>query len=202
MVLFYLFIVLAFPEGERFIFLLGCIVAGMGSFALIEIMSTNSDDLLKPAVFAMILIPILGILWWNGFKTFSRFVPLLSNETFDVAEHVQASTSPDENYLALVRQDEAEWLPFLFQRAPLVSQWGSEWLGAYNEQTLLMSRFGGCRTSEDWSCVENVILETGDNPDYLVTYVNDERLNQQIFTTGQWTKIYMNKRYTLWSRSN
>lgn len=202
MVLFYLFIVLAFPEGERFIFLLGCIVAGMGLFALIEIMSTNSDDLLKPAVFAMILIPILGILWWNGFKTFSRFVPLLSNETFDVAEHVQASTSPDENYLALVRQDEAEWLPFLFQRAPLVSQWGSEWLGAYNEQTLLMSRFGGCRTSEDWSCVENVILETGDNPDYLVTYVNDERLNQQIFTTGQWTKIYMNKRYTLWSRSN
>ena len=202
MVLFFLLIILAFPEGERFIFLLGCIVAGIGLSAVIDWGFVISRGRIKPAVFAMILIPLLGNLWLNGFKTLSQYAPLLSNETFDVAEHVQESTSPDGKYLALVRQDEAEWMPFLFQRKPLVSQWGSEWLGAYNEQTRLMSRFGGCRVSEDWSCVESVILETGDNPDYLVTYINDEKLNQQIFTTGQWTQIYTNKRYSLWSRIN
>ena len=202
MVLFYLFIVLAFPEGERFIFLLGCIIAGVGLFALIAWVSTISDGRLKPTVFALILIPILGILWWNGFKALSRYSPLISNETFDVAEHVQASTLPNETYLALVRQDEAEWMPFLFQRKPLVSQWGSEWLGAYNEQTYLMSRFGGCRVSEDWSCVESVIRETANGPDYVVTYVNDEKLNQQLIETSQWTQVYTNRRYTLWSRNN
>ena len=202
MVLFYILIILAFPEGERFIFLLGYIFAGMGISALIDWVAAISDGRLGPAVFAVVLIPILGILWWNGFRTISRYAPLLSNETFDIAEYVQESTSPDGNYLALLRQDEAEWLPFLFQREPLVSQWGSEWLGAYNEQTLLMSQFSGCRTSDDWSCAENVILETGDDPDYVITYVNDDETNQQILATGQWTQIYMNKRYSLWSRIN
>ena len=201
-VLFFLFIIFAFPEGERFTFLLGCMIAGMGSSTLIDWASTISNGRLKPAVSAMILIPILSIIWWNGFKTLSRYVPFLSNETFDVAEKVQASTLPDETYLALVRQDEAEWMPFLFQRQPLVSQWGSEWLGAYNEQTTLMSRFAGCRLSEDWPCVESVILETGDDPEYVVTYVNDEKLNQQLVATNQWIPVYMNKRYVLWSQTN
>ena len=202
MVLFYLFIILLFPEGERFIFLLGYIFAGMGISALINWVSATSDNRLGPAVFAVILIPVLGILWWDGFRTISRYAPLLSNETFDLAGNVQASTLPDGKYLALLRQDEAEWLPFLFQREPLVSQWGSEWLGAYNEQTHLMSRFGGCRTNEDWSCVESVILETGDSPDYVITYVNDDELNRQLLATNQWMQTYTNQRYALWSQIN
>jgi 4-amino-4-deoxy-L-arabinose transferase-like glycosyltransferase len=202
MVLFYLLIIPVFPEGERFIFLLGYISTGMGISALINWVSATTDNRFGSAVFAVILIPILGILWWNGFRTLSRYAPLLTNETFDLAEQVQESTSLDGNYLALVRQDEAEWLPFLFQREPLVSQWGSEWLGAYNEQTLLMSRFGGCRTNENWSCVENIILETGEYPDYVITYVNDDELNQQLLDTNQWTQIYTNQRYALWSQTN
>lgn len=202
MVLFFLLIIFAFPEGERFIFLLGCIIAGMGLSALIDFSFNTSNRRLKPAVFAVILIPILGIIWWNGFRALSRYIPLLSNQTFDLAEHVQVSTFPDGNFLALVRQDESEWLPFLLQRQPLVSQWGSEWLGAYNEQTNFMSCFGGCRLSEDWSCVESIILETGDNRDYVVTYVTDEKLNQRLMATNQWTQVYMNKRYILWSQIN
>lgn len=202
MVLFYLFIILVFPEGERFIFLLSYIFAGIGISALIKWLTATSEGRIKPAVFAVIFIPILGILWWNDFRTISRYAPLLSNETFDLAEHVQTSTLPDGNYLALLRQDEAEWLPFLFQRQPLVSQWGSEWLGAYNEQTLLMSRFGGCRANEDWSCVENIILETGNNPDYVITYMNDDELNRQLLETNRWTQLYTNQRYKLWSQIN
>ncbi|HKY54019.1 MAG TPA: glycosyltransferase family 39 protein [Anaerolineales bacterium] len=201
-ILFFLLIIFAFPEGERFIFLLGCIIVGMGLSALIDWASKTPDNRLKPAVLAIVLIPILGILWWNGFKSLSRYAPLLSNETFDLAEQVQENILRDKTYLALVRQDEAEWLPFLFQREPLVSQWGSEWLGAYNEQTHLMSRFGGCRLSEDWSCVESVILETGDNPDYVITYINDDKLNQQLLDTNRWTQIYTNERYALWSQMN
>ena len=202
LVIFYLFIILAFPEGERFIFLLGYLVAGMGICAVLDWAYAASNGRFSPVVSAVILIPVLGILWWNGFRTLSRYAPLLSNETFDIAEYVQESTSPDGKYLALLRQDEAEWLPFLFQRQPIVSQWGSEWLGAYNEQTLLMSRFGGCRTNEDWLCVENIILETGEHPDYVITYVNDDELNRQLVDTNRWTQIYTNQRYALWSQIN
>ena len=201
-VLFYVFIILVFPEGERFIFLLGYIFSGIGISTLGDWVSAISGGRLKPVLLVVILIPILALLWRNGFRTLSRYVPLLSNETFDLSVQVQANILHDKKYLALVRQDEAEWLPFLFQREPLVSQWGSEWLGAYNEQTLLMSRFGGCRTKEDWSCVESILRETGNNPTYVITYLNDDELNKQIAATNQWMQIYTNKRYTLWSQIN
>jgi hypothetical protein len=50
--------------------------------------------------------------------------------------------------------------------------------------------------------VESIIRETANGPDYVVTYVNDEKLNQQLIETSQWTQVYTNRRYTLWSRNN
>ena len=198
--IFYLFIILIFPEGERFIFLLGCLIAGIGLVSVADWVSILSKGKITPWITVLLLIPLVTILWWNGFETLSRYAPQIENATFDLADYIRANLPADENYLALVRQDEAEWLPFLFQRQPLVSQWGSEWLGTDNVQTYLTSRFTGCQSIQDWSCVERFIPQTGDEPDHVVTYVKDRRLGEQMLSTGQWTQTYTDDTYALWSR--
>ena len=119
--------------------------------------------------------------------------------TFQLAQEVKQNLPPQKSYLALVRQDEAEWLPFLFQRQPLVSQWGSEWLGTYDQQTNLMSRIHSCEMEQDWSCVENLISDQN-YPGALITYVNDKSLNQQLLATNQWSQVYVNERYSFWMK--
>ena len=198
--LFYLFIILVFPEGARFIFLIGCLFAGIGLSALVDWASAISKGRLQPLVITLLLVPVFGIIWWNGFRALSRNTPLIDNATLYLADYVHENMPSNGKYLALMKQDEAEWMPFLFQHQPLVSQWGSEWLGAYNEQTYLTSRFNGCRLNQDWSCVESIIEETGDVPDYVITYVKNNRLNQEILSTNQWMQIYANEIYTVWSQ--
>lgn len=198
--MFYLFIILVFPEGERFIFLLGCLIAGIGLSSIVDWAYIISNGRLKPLVSIILLVPLVGIIWWNGFRTLAGYAPQLENATFELADNVQANMPANENYLALVKQDEAEWMPFLFQRQPLVSQWGSEWLGTANEQTYLTSRFTGCQSIQDWVCVESFIPQTGDEPDYVITYVKDFRLGQQMLSTDRWIRIYANNTYALWSR--
>ena len=89
-------------------------------------------------------------------------------------------------------------MPFLFQREPVVSQWGSEWLGTYDQQTAWMSLFHDCQKAQDWSCVVAVIHKTEKNPDAVITYAINKKLNSQILTTNQWVQVFANKRYILW----
>ncbi|HBX70865.1 MAG TPA: hypothetical protein DEH25_16170, partial [Chloroflexi bacterium] len=144
----------------------------------------------------------IGFLWYNGCRSLNNQSPIIENATFELAENIQTILPLDSKYLALIKQDEAEWLPFLFQRDPIVSQWGSEWLGAYDEQTYLMSLFRDCQERQDWPCVENVIGETGTQPDFLITYSKDKKLNDQLSALPQWESIYKNERYTVWVRVN
>ncbi len=197
---FLFFIIPAFPGGVRFIFLLGCIFAGVGLSTLVDWGVMISKGRLKTMSFVIMIVPLLGIIWWNSYLTLSNYSPRLDENAIDVAESIQGIIAPDETYLALIKQDEAEWLPFLFQREPIVSQWGSEWLGKYNEQTYLMSLFRDCQKTQDWPCVEGAIIETGGYPDHLITYANDVQLNDQISRTKQWKQFYANDRYVVWSR--
>jgi len=147
---------------------------------------------------SIIIFPVLGILWWNGFASISRFTPFLSNSAIELQEKASEIFLKDGTYLSLLIQDEAEWLPFLVQREPLVSQWGSEWLGEYDEQTRLMSMFQGCRKEKDWSCVTAVLKEMGTSPVYVITYRIDKKMNEQIAQVGGWQEIFSNERYTVW----
>ncbi len=200
--LFYLFIILAFPDGSRFVFLIGSIVAGMGLSAVVNRVSVISPAHVRPIVILILLVPILGFLWWNGFVTFSRQSPNLYSAAFDLSKHIQSTILPHEKYLALVNQDEAEWMPFLFQREPVVAQWGSEWLGKYDEQTYLMGLFRDCQRSQDWLCVTSVAKDNEINMDYIITYIKDGKLNNSIMSTREWEEIFVNGRYKVWKKIN
>jgi len=194
----FLLVILAFPEPDRFVFLMGSIAAGIGLFVITEIISRVSMESLKPILAAVVIIPVLGFMWQQGFAATSRNLPQISSDTLDIAHQVQAMMPPDKKYLALIRQNEAEWMPFLFQREPVVCKWGSEWLGTFPVQTNYTAWFRNCQASQDWACVENTIAAIHVTPQYIISYSKDKRLNKDIQYDGAWEKIYENERYVLW----
>jgi hypothetical protein len=194
----YLLVVLAFPESARFVFLMGSIAAGIGLSAVVSIVSGISTERLKPVIVAGLLVPILGFLWWKGFSTLSLRSPRFDNAMLDLADYIQETTSPDQKYLALLKQDEAEWMPFLFEREPVIGHWGSEWLGKFTEQTYFMALFANCVNNQDWVCVKETFVTVNVTPDYLVSYTRNKRLNGNINLDSMWIKIYENNRYVVW----
>lgn len=202
--LFYVFILLIF-RGERFGFLLGSILAGIGlSVIAIELSSIlRKQTSIMPRIgIALIVVPILGYIGWGGFVALSAMTPKMDASMLELADDVQAHVSQDQTYLALVAQDEAEWLPFLFQREPFVAQWGSEWLGTYYQQARLMSLFRSCQKEQDWSCVKAIFDEMNVTPGYIITYAFEKKINEQLLGTDNWEEVYANKRYILWQQNN
>lgn len=194
----YLLVILAFPESARFVFLIGSIAAGIGFSAIPDLLSSISPERLKSVLVAALIIPFLGFFWYEGLTSMSKKLPQLSAATLDLSDHVQEIMPPDHTYLPLVKQDEAEWMPFLFQREPVVGKWGGEWLGIFTEQTQAMGVFRNCQANQDWACVENTITRLNVEPLYMITYVKDRNLNNSIQIDGIWKRMYENDRYVLW----
>ncbi len=202
--LFFLLCVLVF-RGGGFGFLTACFLAGIGIAGLTEQFprflpawgKTERGTAVSGAVLAL---PFLAYFWWHGWSMMTQMQPVIDVAIFDLVENIPPNLAPDETYLALITQDEAEWMPFLFQREPLVAQWGSEWLGTYDEQTYRMSLFRDCRRDQDWVCVEQAIEKIGQYPDSVITYIKDRKLNEQIASTHEWQQVYENKRYMIWQR--
>lgn len=199
--LFFVLTVVFFPENGRFVAWLGSFFAACGlwfvSNGLHEI-AFMRWRIFQRAGASLISIPILAAFWWGGLNAISRFTPLLTPSAMELARSAPGLFPKDSVYLALLIQDEAEWLPFLLERQPLVSQWGSEWVGEYSRQTLLMSRFQGCRREKDWLCVQAVLDSMGANPQFLITYRIEWKLNDQIAASGRWRDVYSNNRYVVW----
>lgn len=199
-VFFFFLVTLFFPENARFVSWLGCFIAGYGLWFVSIQLSEWLGRFVKIPQYVWICLA-LGVLWWNGFTALTRFSPLLTESALDLQERRADIFSGDGTYLALLAQDEAEWLPFLLEREPLVSQWGSEWLGTYDEQTRLMSLFQGCRREKDWECVKAVFAEVDETPRFIITYRVEKKLNEQISADPLWVEVHVNGRYMVWAES-
>ncbi len=200
-ILFFAVIVLVFPENARFVFWVGSFFAGCGLWFVCEFIYVFT--LQKRNIFGAIgmlglSVPILASLWWTGFKPISSFTPFLNQSALELGERASDLIPPESNYLALLAQDEAEWMPFLLKRNPLVAQWGSEWLGEYNQQTSLMSLFQGCRKEKDWACVRSALSDMNESPRFIITYRIERALNDQITADSQWREVFSNNRYIVW----
>ena len=204
-VAFFLLIVLTFPENARFVYWLGCffVAYGLWFFAnQVYDWGLKKVKFSKPVWMTVLFTLVLGILWTIGFNSISRFTPFLSNSAIELQGKSSEIFLRDGTYLALLIQDEAEWLPFLIQHEPVVSQWGSEWLGKYDEQTRWMSLFQGCRKEKDWVCVKAVLAEMDAAPEYVITYRIDKKMNEQIAQDSAWREVFSNERYTVWEAEN
>ena len=199
-VFFFFLITLFFPENARFVSWLGCFAAGYGLWFFSGQLSDWAGKYINIPRYVWVALT-LCILWWNGYQSLARFSPFLTESALDFQAKRAEIFQEDGAYLALLAQDEAEWLPFLLAREPLVSQWGSEWLGMYEEQTRLMSLFQGCRREKDWECVKTVVAGMDKAPRFVITNRIEKKLNEQILADPLWEEVYANGRYIVWAES-
>ncbi|MBM3126371.1 MAG: hypothetical protein FJZ87_15100, partial [Chloroflexi bacterium] len=201
--LFFLLVTLYFPENARFVYLLGGMFAGYGIWVIFRWLTASAagrrGSIWRYGGYSLGLAALV-LIWWGGFSEISLYKPHLNESLLECAEYIRSSTNADTIYLALIAQDEAEWMPFLFEREPLTAQWGSEWLGKYNEQTLLMSQFQGCRMDKDWECVERLLEKMPKSPQMLLTYAWDRKINVQIEGSKNWEERFVNGRYVVWEK--
>jgi hypothetical protein len=197
--LFFLLVTLYFPENTRFVYFLGGMLAGYGIWAVLRWLGSRGC-MWRYGGNSLALV-VLAMIWWGGFSEISSYKPHLHESLLECAEYIRSWTNADTIYLAMTAQDEAEWMPFLFEREPLTAQWGSEWLGKYNEQTFLMSQFQGCRMAKDWACVEKLLEQLPKSPDVLLTYAWDRKINDQIEESRNWEERFVNGRYVVWGPS-
>jgi hypothetical protein len=165
------------PEGARFVITLGSILAGISIdiitlpvFAAKKMRRMVLADLLAVS---FILSSVLGVRAIMGMK------PAINRDTFSLADFIIENTPADARYLLIAGHDEAEWFPYLLRREPMISHWGSEWLGTYDEQVDLFKRVLHCQAKQSADCVENLIDDIGE-PDFLITKKEDALLNDRL----------------------
>ncbi|HAE58512.1 MAG TPA: hypothetical protein DCG54_03120 [Anaerolineae bacterium] len=147
------------------------------------------------------LFAIIGILFfaYYGFSEIKNFRLRIGGQARELAAFIQKNTDARDRYLILTPQDEAEWFPWLLQREPLIAQWGSEWLGKFDEQTFYMYQLGGCVYEDDYNCLQNLILQVGE-PEMLITVWQQKHIASQLNADPAWEITYENSRYVLWER--
>jgi hypothetical protein len=185
------------PEGARFVIALGAILAGasidiinLPIFATKKMQRMMLADLLA---ISFILSSVFGVRAIIGMK------PAINEDTFPLADFIIENTPTDARYLLIADHDEAEWFPYLLQREPMISHWGSEWLGTYDEQVGLFVRVLSCRAEQSMDCLENLIKDIG-KPDFLITKKEDVALNHLLGAKYE-SRVYSEfEAYLVWFR--
>lgn len=197
-------VALILSDDERFLLTTGFFLAGIGLAQGVHSLlhrATGQWLLWTRLGITLLTIGILVYSWNDGLNRIIKYYPRLDSATLDLGEYVQKNTRTDSIYLALTPQDEAEWLPYMLRRQPYVAQWGSEWLGTYDQQVSYMTRIRACEIQQDLDCLRAFFFEIDKEPDYLVTLNDDEKLVNILHADQGWEFVYQNARYTLWTNA-
>lgn len=181
-------------EGDRFIILLGSML--FGSSVLIFKKWINNLNWL-----GFIIIGVFGIALFQaafyGVRETAKILPLLQQNTFEVADYIQENIPQRSRYLFVAGQSEAEWFPYLLQREPFVSKWGSEWLGTYDEQRNLQSQVSYCKDLQSVECLKQLNLEIMP-ADILITRKAEKDLSNELASFSACKKLASIGRYIIW----
>jgi hypothetical protein len=181
-------------EGDRFIVLLVAILVGA---SILNSKLWLGRAVVLRYVFAGLTALAVVIEGANGIRTIGTTGPGLDPSAFQVAEYVQQNTPTGSRYLFVTGQTEAEWFPYLLKRDPLVSKWGSEWLGTYNEQRLLQSQVSDCRDLQSVECLRQLHFAILPE-DFLITRKTQRRLSAQLELDLRCSRMASFGRYIIW----
>lgn len=147
------------------------------------------------------MLVALGILLSvrDGLSQIARFQPEVDAQSLQAASFVRNNTDPNASYLFVGKINEAEWFPYLFDRTPVFSPWGSEWMGTYAEQSQILIALRECELQKDWVCMENIEQRENVSPSLLVI-PNKRWLIQDVRGTDTWDLLYRDERYLVWER--
>jgi hypothetical protein len=135
----------------------------------------------------------------QGLSQILQYQPELDWNSIETASFVRDNTDSDATYLFVGKVNEAEWFPYLFDRTPVFSPWGSEWKGTYAQQTDILIELRSCELQKSWPCMESLQQKYSVSPDLLVI-PNKRWLIVQLKDTKAWDIIYTGERYLVWER--
>jgi hypothetical protein len=182
-------------ESPNFTIMLAAMYAATGIFALQQWLPSVKGLRIAGFAFFALVVSLTGL---SGVRQIAAMSPKLHESSFSLAEYVRAGTSRETRYLLVARHDEAEWFPYLLQREPLISLWGSEWLGSYDEQSQLNRRLDGCQASQEVRCLEELGLQL-EPSDILITRKGDRQLTSQLDVISGCVPSFEVGRYLVWS---
>jgi hypothetical protein len=165
------------PEGARFVITLGAMMAGV-SIGMINLPLFASKKIQREVLTDLLAASFI-LSSTFGVRAIIRMKPTINNSIFAFSDFVMETTPVNARYLLIADHDEAEWFPYFLRREPMISHWGSEWLGIYNEQLGLFTRVLNCRAEQSMDCIENLIADIGE-PDFIITKKEDAILNDQL----------------------
>lgn len=199
--------ILSMGEASFYTEILAGMMAGAFSGEIFQYLSKKRD--LASAIMPIQLRISLGIVLLavvtasiaGGIRTIARYAPELDFHSLEMAKFVKDNTNPNSTYLFIGKINEAEWFPYLLDRTPVFSPWGSEWKGTYAEQSAILVALRGCELEQSWACMESIQQEQSVNPGLLII-PNKRWLITDIKNTHLWERIYTNERYLVWVRQD
>lgn len=112
---------------------------------------------------------ILLICIWSSYPSMV-YAPSLTNDLINTAVKINEITPPSAKYL-LISSDLAdmEWFTYFAKREPIVSAFGSEWVGKYYQQQGYISKIQECNQLKDTlGCVLEFVKFQGLEPDVII----------------------------------
>lgn len=182
-------------EGSRFLAFIGAILFGVAGMYLWDVfrkfgtgIRTGAAALAGIVVFQMLML---------SFQEYTGAVPVLNQNAFEAAKYVRENTPETSRYLFVAGQSEAEWFPYLLQREPFVSKWGSEWLGTYYEQRSLQMAVTECKDNQSLECLRQLRLDFSPE-DVLITKRAERRLASELENFPSCERVAAFGRYLIW----
>jgi len=188
-------------EGDRYLITVGALLVGFVieavEFRIFSSEMVQKKNWLKVG-FSLILLSIFFCYGWTSITSGNQ--PVINQSSMDISKHVKSNTPKESTYLIVAEFDEAEWFPYLLERTPAIASWGGEWIGTYQEQMGLLLEVIHCKEVQSAFCLEDVIIQLPDMPNYLITHTNDTELNKGLMAQELWIENYRNDRYVVWNR--
>lgn len=197
--------VLLMGTADIFLQIPAAMMAGAGSAELIRWAHKNTSPgniaasrpaLLIPGVIAALCIVLSSI---QGLSRIVQYQPELDWSSIETASFVRDHTDPNATYLFVGTINEAEWFPYLLDRTPVFSLWGSEWKGTYAQQAEILIALRDCELQKSWTCMEDLQQQHAVSPDLLVV-PNKRWLILELKDTKSWSILYTGEQYVVWER--
>ncbi len=185
-------------QSRRFVVVLGVILTvGL----LQEIYSHFSRErYAQTTVLALTGFLVLTI-YSAGLVHIALMKPSLTWNLQDAAWHLREISLPESDYIILADYGEAEWFPYLSQRAPIFAHWAYEWQGNLLEQSDFFLNSFACGQAGDLACVEKIIQDSGKDPEYMVVKKRKYfAFLEDLSASGAWRRIYNNPEYQIWEK--
>lgn len=203
--LLFLLVSSIFFTGDRYVLTVAFLIIGyILSFSYHSFISNNQNKhlSLRKLTFLAVLTGMFVPTYISSLNQLSNQNPLIDQELVETALFVKNDTPTTANYLALVSDhfsfQSEEWLPYLSQRELVYAIWGSEWTGTYEAMNTDQENLVKCIDIQSSRCLEDWLLSTNYQPDYLIMDADLKVLSVSLAQSGEWIIVFSNQRYTVW----